>query len=135
MADRGRANNVRDHRGDRVVVRTNVNNRGVWNNRDRGYNRGYNRGNRVVHIERTRPVYRNNGFYFGTTFRPYRRPVINVHYRDQYRRPALLIENMEPMEGYIWIQGNWNWNGYEWQWMPGHYEVDANYSSGYYDGY
>jgi hypothetical protein len=23
--------------------------------------------------------------------------------------------------GYTWIDGYWNWNGFQWQWQPGHY--------------
>ena len=49
-------------------------------------------------------------------------------------RPTLLIENYETVPGYIWVQGNWQWNGYEWSWVNGHYEVDVNYD-GYPDGY
>jgi hypothetical protein len=125
MADRhhgGRAE-VRDHRGDRVVIRNNNNVR-TWNrSNDRG------RRDRVVRVERQRPVYRNGGFYFGTRFHRYNRPVINYHYRNYYQRPALIVENMDPVDGYIWVQGNWSWNGYEWIWQPGHYEVDPSYNA------
>lgn len=121
LADR-RGPAVRDHRGDRQVVRTNNN-----------WNRG---GNRTVRVQRMRPAFRNGRFYFaGGFYRPYVRPVINVHYRDYYRRPALIVENYDPVPGYIWIQGSWQWSGYEWNWVPGHYEVDQSYSDGgYYDG-
>jgi hypothetical protein len=129
-----RGPSVRDHGSrDRVVIRNNNNwNRGTTYNR--GYNRGYNRN--VVRVNRVRPTFRNNGFYFsGGVYRQYHRPVINVRYRDYYRRPALVVENYDPMPGYIWIQGNWNWSGYEWVWAPGHYEVDSNYvDDGYYEG-
>lgn len=133
-ADRGRGGWDRDHRSDRgrdrIVVRDRGNsnwNRGGWDRRDR-----------VVRVQRTRPAFRDGRFYFGNNggYRVYHRPVINVRYRDYYRRPALVVENYDPVEGYIWVQGNWSWNGYEWIWAPGHYEVDQSYNDGYYnDGY
>ena len=141
MADRG--GRVRDHRDrDRIVVRDRGNsnwnyNRGYNRGYDGGYNRGYNRP--VVRVTRTRPAFRDGRFYFGNNggYRVYQRPVINVRYRDYYRRPALVVENYDPVPGYIWIQGNWQWNGYEWIWMNGRYEVDQNYNDSYYsnDGY
>jgi hypothetical protein len=129
---------------DRVVVRTNNNNwnrGGTWN-RGGNYNtgnRGYRDNRSYIRVERTRPVWRNNGYYFGGNigFRTYHRPVINVRYRDYYRRPALVVENYDPVPGYIWIQGNWNWSGYEWVWTPGHYDIDQSYDQSYdqtYDG-
>jgi hypothetical protein len=118
---RGGRSEVRDHRGDRTVIRNN--NRTVIRNNNRGYD---NRSR--VRVVRERPQFRNNRFYFsGGTYRQYHRPVINVRYRDYYRRPALIVENYDPMPGYIWMAGAWSWNGYEWIWMPGHYEVDQNY--------
>jgi hypothetical protein len=129
--DRGHRNNDRRHdrvehrdRGgrDRVVHRD----RGRW---DRGRDRVIIRDrDRHRHVHRSRPVYRNNTFYFdGGVTRVYRAPTVRYRYRNYYQRPTVLVENYDPMPGYVWVQGNWNWNGYEWVWMPGHYEVDANY--------
>ncbi|CAN5845578.1 hypothetical protein BH11MYX3_BH11MYX3_18630 [soil metagenome] len=135
LADRhsgGGRGEIRDHRGDsyrRPVVRQDNNRR--WN----GGNRGY-RNNRVV-VNRTRPVFRDNRFYFGANnYRVYHRPVINVRYRDYSRRPALIVENYDAVPGYAWIAGTWSWNGYEWMWVNGHYDVDQNYyDQGYDQGY
>ncbi len=115
---RGGRSEIRDHRYDRPAVRTyNDNNRG-WNRRDRN----------TVRVERVRPTFRNNRFYFaGGTYRTYNRPVINAHYRDYYSRPALIVENYDPVDGYVWSAGTWEWNGYEWNWIAGHYEVDSGY--------
>jgi hypothetical protein len=121
--DRDGINDRRDRYDNRTDRR--------WDRRD---NR-WDRRDRVVRVNRVRPTFRNNRFYFsGGYYRDYRRPVINVRYRDYYRRPAIIVENYDPVPGYVWVQGNWNWNGYEWIWMPGHYEVDTNYD-GYGDGY
>jgi hypothetical protein len=60
------------------------------------------------------------------------RPVIAVRYYNYYQRPALIAENYPPMTGYSWVPGRWDWNGYEWIWIAGHYEPDPNYT-GYYD--
>jgi hypothetical protein len=62
------------------------------------------------------------------------RPVIDVHYYDYRRRPALIAENYAPMAGYIWVAGAWSWNGYEWIWTAGHYQPDPN-NVVYYEGY
>jgi len=128
---RGGRSEVRDHRNDRPVVRNNDRRDNRWrgnDNRWRGNdNRRYDNRTRV-RVVRERPSFRGNRFYFsGGTYREYHRPVINVRYRDYYRRPALIVENYDPMPGYLWIQGSWNWTGYEWSWVPGHYEVDQNY--------
>jgi hypothetical protein len=85
------------------------------------------------------PIYVSSGdrYYFrGGYYRPYRRPVIQYSYRNYYQRPALIVENYDPVPGYIWIRGEWRWDGYQWQWIPGHYEVDpATYDTYYYDQY
>jgi hypothetical protein len=62
------------------------------------------------------------------------RPVIDVHYYDYRRRPAIIAENYAPMAGYIWVAGAWSWSGYEWIWTAGHYEPDPN-NVVYYEGY
>jgi hypothetical protein len=73
------------------------------------------------------PVYRGSygGYYGGYVARRpmyVRSPIIREHYYNYYRRPALIVENYGPMEGYVWVRGGWTWNGYEWIWAPGHYQ-------------
>ena len=82
------------------------------------------------------------GYYGGYARHPIyvRRPIIRERYYDYYRRPALIVENYNPIAGYYWVPGSWQWNGYEWVWQPGHYEPDPNYvgpayDGSYYDGY
>lgn len=138
LADRRgdhRGGGDRDHRQSEPARRT-------WGgghdrDRDRGERWGGRRDERrTVRVERTRPVFRNGGFYFAGGFhRNYVRPVINVRYRDYYRRPAVIVENYEPVNGYLWMAGQWQWSGYEWQWIPGHYEVDTRYDDTYYNSY
>lgn len=143
-ADRRGGRDGRDHdRRDRVTVRDRGNYNNHGNVRDRGYNRpvvrdrGYNR---TVVRDRgwnnRRPVYVSNDRYHfhGGRSVVYRRPVIHQRYYDYRVRPTLLIENYETVPGYIWVQGSWQWSGYEWTWVNGHYEVDVNYD-GYPDGY
>lgn len=102
--------------------------------RDRRYDRRRDRRDRVVRVQRARPAFRNNRFYFaGGVTRPYVRPVFNVRYRDYSRRPAIVVERYDAMPGYVWIQGSWQWSGYEWMWQPGYYEIDASYQEPYYD--
>ena len=97
-----------------------------WRGNDNRW-RGDNRSR--VRVERVRPTFRNNRFYFsGGTYRTYNRPVIIVRSRDYYRRPALVVENYDAVPGYIWTAGQWNWNGYEWMWIAGHYDVDQSYN-------
>src|SRR5689334_16986689 len=62
-----------------------------------------------------------------------RAPVIRYHYRNYYQRPTLLVENYPAKPGYLWIAGQWTWNGYEWMWQPGHYQPDPNYPQYDYD--
>ena len=110
---------VRDHRGPQgPIVRD---------------HRGPGPGRRAVVRNR---VYVNNDRYVfhGGVTRVYRRPVIRTHYYNVRVRPVVLVESMEPVPGYIWVRGNWNWNGYEWLWVSGHYEPDMRYSNWYDDG-
>jgi hypothetical protein len=81
---------------------------------DRGYNRGYER-----------PYYHTHGVARGNIW--FNRPVIREHYYHYGYRPSLLVENYGPREGYIFVRGDWQWNGAEWLWMPGHYEPDQAY--------
>ena len=121
-------------RRDRVTTRDrgNYNNRGYV--RDRGYNRpvvrdrGYNRP--VVRDRgwnNRRPVYvSNNRYHFhGGRSVVYRRPVIHQRYYNYQVRPTILVENYVTVPGYVWVAGNWQWNGYEWTWITGRYEVDV----------
>ncbi|MBL9012695.1 MAG: hypothetical protein JNL83_00870 [Myxococcales bacterium] len=127
--DRDRINDRRDNnRWDRRDNR--------WDRRDSRWDRRDNRWDRRdrVRVNRVRPWFRDGRWHFhGNTYRSYTRPVINVRYRDYYRRPALVVENYDPVPGYIWVQGNWSWNGYEWVWLSGRYEIDQSYNDGYYD--
>jgi len=100
-------------------------------------NRGGYRGG---HVERVRP-YRdyhayNRGYYnprYERGFRysyGYGRPYYGRHYYDYYHRPALIVEDFVAQPGFIWVRGHWDWNGYEWIWVPGHYQAIA-YGYGY----
>jgi hypothetical protein len=118
---------VRDHRGSTVVVR------------DRGGRGDWHGGSRV--IIRNGPSH--GGWYRNHVVRRpifVSRPIIRDRYYNYYRRPALVVENYAPMNGYYWVAGQWSWNGYEWVWQPGHYQPDPNYvdpayNDGYYDNY
>jgi hypothetical protein len=35
-----------------------------------------------------------------------------------------VVENDRHVHGYVWIEGHWEWNGYEWNWTAGRYEAD-----------
>lgn len=50
------------------------------------------------------------------------RPYIAERYYDVRVRPRLYVESYPAVEGYAWIRGHWQWNGYEWLWRPGHYQ-------------
>jgi hypothetical protein len=136
--DRGRGRDVSHHSGGVVVNPTRGHDRVRYDNNRRYDNRRYDnrRYDRTVRVERSRPTFRNNRFYFaGGNYQTYQRPVIRYRYRNYYQRPAVVVENIQPVSGYIWIAGNWQWDGYEWQWIAGHYEVDQSYSEPYYDDY
>jgi hypothetical protein len=95
-----------------------------------------------VHVQRTYPRHS-----YRSTWRPYarvtvrprihvvrrpiyvQRPVIPYRYYNYYQRPAIIVENQPPMAGYYWVAGQWQWNGYEWIWQPGHYEPDPAYGT------
>jgi hypothetical protein len=69
-------------------------------------------------------------------------PVIRYRYYNYYQRPQVIAENYPPKAGYLWVPGQWTWNGYEWIWQAGHYQPDPNYpqydynydNNQYYDG-
>ncbi len=81
-------------------------------------------------------VYVNNGRYVfhGGVTRTYTRPVIRQRYYNYRVRPTIIVENYDPVPGYIWVAGQWQWNGYEWTWMSGHYAPDTRYRVWYDDG-
>jgi hypothetical protein len=51
-----------------------------------------------------------------------RGPVMREHYYNYYRRPAYITESYAAMDGYVWVRGDWTWDGAEWIWQPGHYQ-------------
>ncbi|MBA3541125.1 MAG: YXWGXW repeat-containing protein [Deltaproteobacteria bacterium] len=53
--------------------------------------------------------------------------VPRVRYRDYYRRPPILIERPDVRPGFIWVSGQWTWDGVEWRWVPGHYHRAHGY--------
>ncbi len=123
MADRGRWRRDTSDRSGGVNVR---------DHRHRVHRDDRVRPRQVFH---RRAVYANNGrfvFNNGIT-RTYTRPVIRVRYQDYRYRPQLIAEHCEPVSGYNWVQGSWNWNGYEWQWTAGYYAPDPQYQDSYYD--
>ncbi len=79
------------------------------------------RGARVKHVRVT------NGRYVfpGGVVRVYKRPVVRVHYRDRYVRPPVLVEQYDPVPGYVWVAGSWSWGGAEWVWVPGYWAVSS----------
>ena len=132
LADRYRGDHRGDYRGDahrgdyRGRTTTTIRNPHdrVWTQRER----------RVVHRQ---PVYASNGYYqFHNGYRyRYARPVIQRRYFDYRVRPQIVVESYQPVTGYVWVPGQWQWNGYEWLWTSGHYQVDAGYSAGYEPSY
>ncbi|HEU0032206.1 MAG TPA: hypothetical protein VFQ53_16340 [Kofleriaceae bacterium] len=90
---------------------------------------------RRVVIRDRRPIYLNNGRYYFSNGQSYvyNRPTIRYRYTDYRYRPQILVENYQPVAGYVWIAGHWDWNGYEWMWNAGHYEIDPNYQYSSYD--
>src|SRR5262249_56515630 len=42
--------------------------------------------------------------------------------------PEPLYEQMSPSpgDGFVWIDGYWHWNGYEWVWVNGRWERDQS---------
>ena len=53
--------------------------------------------------------------------RDHRELIRDEHYRNVHFRPAARQERFEYRHGYNFIRGEWQWNGYEWCWVPGHY--------------
>ena len=113
-SDYRRGDHRSDYRGDRRYIRNPRD--PVWHQRQR-------------HVEHRRPVYVNNGYYqFHNGYRyRYARPVIRQRYFDYRVRPQIIVENYQPVSGYVWVAGQWQWNGYEWTWISGHYAADPSY--------
>lgn len=138
-ADRDR----RDHRDDRRDRRDDRRDR----RDERRYDRGQRRVDKALRRQRYRGVvrsnrraivrtklYHSNGsfrFHNGRTV-VYRRPVIVQRYRDIRVRPQLIVESYPAQYGYVWVNGNWSWNGNEWIWGDGYYAPDPAISA-YYD--
>ena len=120
----GRSVVVRDHREGGVRVTPSYRGNG-------GYRGNWNRGYRYE-----RPVY-NSGYGYGYARQPIYvdRPIIRQHYYDYRYRPGVIVENYPARDGYYWVAGQWSWDGYEWQWTPGHYEPDPAYNDSYGYGY
>ena len=87
-------------------------------------NNGHNSNVRSYRGSYRAPVYSNGHYRFhnGYSVR-YTRPYIGRRYYDYRVRPVVLVENMAPVDGYVWVRGHWNWNGGEWIWISGHYAV------------
>ncbi|MFT3697124.1 MAG: hypothetical protein QM831_28535 [Kofleriaceae bacterium] len=128
MADRGHGGGARQ---GGVSVHTTGGGRAVVHERG-GYNGGYNGGyhggggwHGGVVVHNNYPARREFHTYGHARANIYvERPFIREHYYHYGYRPRLIVENYGPREGYLWIHGEWAWNGYEWIWAPGHYEPD-----------
>lgn len=126
---RGRGDRDRDHR---------------WRDGDHG-----RRGHVVVRdrreirqrprVERRTIYVRDGAFHFhGGVVKRWRAPVIRHRFFDVRVRPVPVVEYYDQVPGYVWIAGQWQWNGYEWTWMAGHYEIAPDYyddDDGYGYGY
>ena len=136
LADHGRGG---DHRGTvvehrsapqgRIEVSHGGGNGVVRDHRDwSGGGRAWNGGGRAWNGG-GRMIVRNEPRYHRYERRPVyvSRPVIRERYYNYYRRPALIVENYNPMAGYYWVAGGWTWDGYEWLWQEGHYQPDPSY--------
>jgi hypothetical protein len=41
-----------------------------------------------------------------------------------YQQPPqarVVVRPMAPQQGYVWVEGNWNWNGAQWVWADGYW--------------
>ena len=133
--DRVRDNRRDDRRYDDRRVRDNR--RGRYNGPVRADRR------RIERVRQLRP--RDGRFYFhGGRTVVYNRPVIRERYYNVRVRPQVIVESYPSQHGYIWVSGNWSWNGYEWVWNSGHYAPDPSisvyydddsYDGGFDDGY
>lgn len=145
MADRDGRRGDRDRgRGgrDRVVVRNpgpsrpivRQNNRPVVRQDNRRVYRGQVRADRR-RIDRRITRVDNGGFRFhNNVVVRYQRPVIRQHYYDVRYRPQIIVESYPQQSGYVWVSGQWAWDGYEWQWQSGYYAPDPQFQVYYDDG-
>lgn len=115
----------------------------------RGGGRGGWRGGGEVRVRVAPPAVRVNssvyvrpsygGYAYHRPYVEYRRPifmprpVIRHRYFNYYVRPQVIVEDYPVRTGYYWVSGQWQWNGVEWTWMPGHYEPDQSYQQPAYD--
>jgi YXWGXW repeat-containing protein len=55
-------------------------------------------------------------------------PLPGVDVRITTRRPPPLRYErriVSPGAGYVWVKGFWNWNGDQWEWIPGRWDRPA----------
>jgi hypothetical protein len=137
---------VRDHRGGVSVEPSRQHyERSHYQRHDRPR---YTRQDRPRYTRQDRPRYTRNVPHYTSSYYVHRpayryvrrpiyvqRPTIAVRYYNYYQRPAVIAENYSAMPGYYWVAGQWNWNGYEWIWTPGHYHPDPSYSDYYSNSY
>lgn len=72
----------------------------------------------------------DNRFHFsGGITRPYVRPMVQQQYYSYQVRPQPLVEQYDRINGYIWVPGQWQWNGSQWIWTAGYYTVDPAYAT------
>jgi hypothetical protein len=125
-ADRGHGQSPRHAQGGVVVTPSRGHyqqSRGHYQQRPRYVQRNYRYVSRPAYRYVRRPIYVQT------------RPVIRYRYTNYYQRPSVIAENYNTMPGYYWVAGKWDWNGYEWQWTPGHYEPDPNAQDYYSNSY
>jgi hypothetical protein len=117
------------HRDNRPVVRDHRHNHHPRVNRpaQRSDRRAVDR--RAIHVNNRGHFVFHNGIR-----RAYTRPVIRARYYNVRVRPQLVVERYEAVPGYIWVRGQWSWNGAEWRWGGGHFAPDPQYSNYYDDG-
>lgn len=124
--DRREHREHREHRDSRPVVRDHRHHSDY--RAPVRHNRRVVRGGSHVYVNNGRYVFRN-GYH-----RPYVRPVIHRRYYDYRLRPSIVVEHYDPVPGYIWVQGRWDWNGVEWIWSSGHFAPDPRVRVWYDDG-
>jgi hypothetical protein len=117
---RGGGARVVDHRGPAGGARF-VDHRGPVRYEGHGPVRYEGRGD--VRYEARHDVrFGGRGYYEGP----------RVHYYNRWQRPGLYVEHYDVRPGFIWVHGDWAWDGYEWIWTPGHYVREpAYYGYGY----
>src|SRR5215470_533632 len=77
-------------------------------------------------VRDTTPV--NSGYGYGYGYGPNYQASVTVGTPNPYyvssMPPEPLYESMSPSPGYgyVWIDGYWHWNSYEWTWVSGRWE-------------